>query len=82
MLFFHEFLSDLRKVDNELYKKIVDYWWGFVSIEPEEILKHISQKEENIMKSTMTQLLERGIMQGKAEGKVEGIEEGIEKREN
>ena len=28
------------------------------------------------MKSTMTQLLERGIMQGKAEGREEGIETG------
>ena len=69
--FFHEFLSKLRRVDNELYKKIVDYWWGFVKVKPEEILKHISQKEENIMKSTMTQLLERG--------RAEGIETGIEK---
>ena len=77
--FSHEFLSKLRGTDYELYKKIVDYWWGFVKVKPEEILKHISQKEENIMKSTMTQLLERGIMQGKAEGREEGIEKGIKK---
>ena len=70
--FSHEFLSKLRRTDAGLYKKIVDYWWGFVKVKPEEILKHVFQKEENIMKSTMTQLLERGIKKGKAEG----IEEG------
>ena len=77
--FSHEFLSKLRRTDYELYKKIVDYWWGFVSIEPEEILKHISQKEENIMKSTMTQLLERGRADGIETGIEKGIERGIKK---
>ena len=69
--FSHEFLSKLRRTDAGLYKKIVDYWWGFVKVKLEEILKHISQKEENIMKSTMTQLLERG--------RADGIETGIKK---
>ena len=69
--FSHEFLRGLRDMDNELWKKVLDYWLGFVNVQPEELLKHIPKEEEHIMKSTMTQLLERG--------KAEGIAEGIAK---
>ena len=65
--FYHEFLSKLRDLDSELWKKVVDYWLGFVSVKPEELLRHIPKEEEHIMKSTMTQLLEKGIEKGKAE---------------
>ena len=59
--FYHEFLSKLRDLDSELWKKVVDYWLGFVSVKPEELLRHIPKEEEHIMKSTMTQLLEKGM---------------------
>ena len=73
--FSHEFLRGLRDMDNELWKKVLDYWLGFVNVQPEELLKHIPKEEEHIMKSTMTQLLERGMEKGKAEGKAEGMAE-------
>ena len=69
--FYHEFLSKLRDLDSELWKKVVDYWLGFVSVKPEELLRHIPKEEEHIMKSTMTQLLEKGIEKGIEKGKAE-----------
>ena len=77
--FFHEFLSELRVLDNELWKKIVAYWLGFVNVQSEELLKHIPKEEEHIMKSTMTQLLEKGMERGMAEGIEKGMEKGMEK---
>ena len=69
--FYHEFLSKLRLSNNELWKKVIDYWLGAARLKSEEeLLKHIPKEEENIMKSVMTQLLEKG----KAEGKAEGME--------
>ena len=65
--FSHEFLSKLRVLDDKLWKKVVDYWLGFVDIKPEELIRHIPKEEEEIMKSTMTQLLERGMEKGKIE---------------
>ena len=62
--FSHEFLSELRGLDNELWKKVLDYWMGFISVKLEELLKHIPKEEEHTMKSTMTQLLERGMEKG------------------
>ena len=76
--FYHEFLSELRVLDNELWKKVVAYWLGFVRIDPEELLKHIPVKEDHIMKSTMTQLLERGMEKGMEKGREEGMEKGRE----
>ena len=76
--FYHEFLSELRVLDNELWKKVVAYWLGFVRIDPEELIKHIPKEEENIMKSTMTQLLERGMEKGREEGMEKGMEKGRE----
>ena len=66
--FFHEFLSKLRYLDPELWKKIVDYWMGAARLKSgKELLKHIPKKEENIMKSVMTQLLEKGRAEEKTE---------------
>ena len=70
--FFQEFLSKLRILDSELLKKVLAYWLGFVRIDPEELIKHIPKEEENIMKSTMTQLLEKGMEKGIEKGKAEG----------
>ena len=70
--FFHEFLSELRVLDTELWKKVVDYWLGAARLKSEEeLLKYIPKEEEHIMKSVMTQLLERGMEKGKAEEKAE-----------
>ena len=68
-----------RVLDSELWKKVVACWLGFVRIDPEELIKHIPKEEENIMKSTMTQLLERGMEKGREEGMEKGREEGMEK---
>ena len=70
--FYHEFLSELRVLDNELWKKVLDYWLGAARLKSEEeLLKYIPKEEENIMKSVMTQLLEKGKAEGKAEGNAE-----------
>ena len=70
--FSNEFLSELRVLDNELWKKVVDYWLGAAKLKSEkELLKHIPKEEENIMKSVMTQLLEKGMEKGMEKGKAE-----------
>ena len=31
-------------MDNELWKKVLDYWLGFVNVQPEELLKAYSKR--------------------------------------